>query len=135
MPETGRVRVVVEDERLATTMRRCEGIEVVAACEDGAGALAAIRGLRPDVAVLDVGDGLGILETLAGDGRRPRVLLLSDHPAGDLVFSALAAGAARLLLKEADPPDGRAAGTPGGGGGAGPPPPPPAAPARGRPPP
>jgi two-component system nitrate/nitrite response regulator NarL len=105
MPETGRVRVVVGDESVAATMRRCTGIEVVAECGDGAVALAAIRDLRPDVAVLDVLDGLGVLEALKGDGARPRVLLLSEHPAADLVFSALTAGAAGFLSKETDPED------------------------------
>jgi two-component system nitrate/nitrite response regulator NarL len=99
MQETGRVRVVVGDDSVAATMRRCAGIEVVAECQDATGALAAIRELRPDVAVLD---GLGVLEALDGDEERPRLLLLSEHPGGDLVFSALAAGAAGFLSKEDD---------------------------------
>jgi two-component system nitrate/nitrite response regulator NarL len=102
MQETGRVRVVVGDDSVAATMRRCAGLEVVADCQDATGALAAIRELRPDVAVLDVLDGLGVLEALDGDEERPRLLLLSEQPGGDLVFSALAAGAAGFLSKEDD---------------------------------
>src|SRR4051794_31438209 len=103
MPQNGHVRVVVTDESIATSMRRCHAIEVVAACGDSSEALRAIRALRPDVAVLDASDGFGVLEALAGDASRPRVVLLSERPDGEDVYSALAAGAAGYLAKDTDP--------------------------------
>jgi two-component system, LytTR family, response regulator len=72
--------IVVDDEpvarrRLRTLLQREEGVEIVAECEDGTGAIEAIRRLRPDVVFLDVQmpdlDGFDVIEALAP----------SEHPA------------------------------------------------------
>ena len=51
--------VVADDEPLAlelleSLLRGLDGVEVVGACRDGAEALATIRDVRPDLAVLDI---------------------------------------------------------------------------------
>ena len=73
---------------------------------DGREALAEIRRLQPDVAVLDLRmpelDALQVLSAVRRDGLGTRVVLLSAFLEGALVFHAVAAGAAAYLSKDAD---------------------------------
>src|SRR5215471_19192859 len=63
--------VVAEDELIArqaiTAMANACGIQVLAECKDGAEAVQAIQGLRPDIVFLDVEmpgiDGFGVLRS------------------------------------------------------------------------
>jgi two-component system, NarL family, nitrate/nitrite response regulator NarL len=81
-------------------------LELVGSATNGEEALAGLRRLEPDVAVLDVRmGGLGgkeILFAVKREGLATRVLLLSAYLADDLVYGALAAGAAGYLSKELD---------------------------------
>jgi two-component system nitrate/nitrite response regulator NarL len=90
------VRAVVEHPRL----------EIVGEASNGADALAQVRAREPDVAVLDVRmpglEGPEVLAELTAEGSRTRVLLLSAYTDGQLVYDALAAGAAGYLSKDAD---------------------------------
>lgn len=87
---SGRIRaIVVDDEpmalaRLARLLREEDGVEVVAECEDGASAIAALRSHRPDVAFLDIRmpgiDGLHVsANAVAGDTCVVYVTAHSEH--------------------------------------------------------
>lgn len=80
--------------------------ELVAEVADGRKALAEIRRLQPDVAVIDLKmpklDGLQVLNALQRDGLSTRVVLLSAFLEGSVVFEAVAAGAAAYISKDAE---------------------------------
>jgi two-component system nitrate/nitrite response regulator NarL len=73
---------------------------------DGRDALAAIGAARPDVAILcgtlDRLSGEQVLDAVARDGLGTRVVMIAARPEADQVYSALAAGAAGFLTKDAD---------------------------------
>ena len=104
-----RVRVYVADDHpvfrdgITGAIARRPEFELVGSSCDGRDALREIADLRPDVVVLDVRmPGLGGLEVLGAmerDGVGARVLLLSAFTESELVYSALAAGAAGYLTK------------------------------------
>lgn len=92
---SGIARAIADDRRL----------ELVGEAESGDGALARIREVEPDVALLDVRmpglDGIGLVRALVNEGTETRVLLLSAFTDGALIHEALAVGAAGYLSKEA----------------------------------
>jgi two-component system, NarL family, nitrate/nitrite response regulator NarL len=107
-----RIRVYLADdhplflEGIVRAVRERPELELVGSATNGEDALAGLRRLEPDVAVLDVRMGeLGgkeILCAVSREGLATRVLLLSAYLADDLVYGALAAGAAGFLSKEMD---------------------------------
>jgi two-component system, LytTR family, response regulator len=81
--------LVVDDEPLArrgirARLARIDGIEVVGECGDGREAIAAIRGLTPDLVFLDVQmpglDGFGVLEQIGADSM-PMVVFVTAYDA------------------------------------------------------
>lgn len=108
------MRVLVADdhplyrESVVRAVRERPEFELVAEVSDGRAALAEIKRLQPDVAVLDLKmpelDALQVLNALRRDGLGTRVVLLSAFLEGALVFQAVAAGAAAYLSKDADRP-------------------------------
>jgi len=106
------VRVFLADdhpiflEAVASAIRERADMELVGEARTGPDAVAGIRELRPDVALLDMRlrdlTGLDVLELAAGDGTRTRVVFLSAHVDSELVYAALAGGAAGYLSKEMD---------------------------------
>src|SRR5262249_3022855 len=82
------------------------GLELVGACADGVEALRLIREALPDVALLDGGmpelDGLAVLRHVVHEQLRTRIVLLSAAFDPELVYGALAEGAAGYLPKDAD---------------------------------
>src|ERR687887_2155284 len=112
MRPSRRIRVLLADdhplflEGIVRAVRERPCLELVGSATDGQEALAGLRGLRPDVAVLDVRMGAvgggEILAAAAREGLRTRVLFLSAYLEDDLVYGALAAGAAGYLSKEMD---------------------------------
>ena len=106
------LRVVVADDHplyRGGIVRALEGsgaFEVVGEAADGATALALIRDLVPDVAVLDVRmpglDGIDVVAALARQGPQVPVVLLSAFDEEPLVRSGLEAGAAAYVSKTAD---------------------------------
>jgi two-component system, NarL family, nitrate/nitrite response regulator NarL len=108
-------RVLVADDHpvyrsgLVAAIRERPELSLAAECEDGEDAVAAVRELRPDVALLDVRmrrlDGVGALERLGGARSPARVVFLSAFGEGEVVARALAAGAAGFLSKEAERED------------------------------
>jgi two-component system nitrate/nitrite response regulator NarL len=111
MTPARRLRVLIADnhplyrEALAGTVRQCPTLELVGERRDGADALEGIRDLHPDVAVLDLKmprlDGLAVLDAATRERIAVRILILSGYLGSDLVYAALAAGAAGYLSKDA----------------------------------
>jgi two-component system nitrate/nitrite response regulator NarL len=81
-------------------------LELVGQATNGRQALADLKSLQPDVAVIDMRiPGLSGLELVAAakrDAIKTRIVVLSAHVESDLVYRAIAAGAAGYLSKGAD---------------------------------
>ena len=103
------IRVLVADDHPLFRRAVVQAVEqraeltLVGAYSDGEGALAAIRELGPDVALLDVRmpglTGIEVLEAAAREELATRIVLLSGFPDSDAVYRAVAAGAAGFLVK------------------------------------
>jgi two-component system nitrate/nitrite response regulator NarL len=93
-------------EAILDAIRDHPELELVGSAAGGRDAAAGITALDPDVAVLDMRlrglSGHEVLDHVAGQERRTRVLFLSAHIESDLVYGALASGAAGYLSKEID---------------------------------
>ena len=111
MHRAERVRVVIAEEHplyregVVRAIRERPQLELAGEAADGRQALALIRELQPDVAVLDVKmpelDGLQVANAVDRDGLGTRVLMLSAFLDRQIVFQAVAAGAAGYLSKDA----------------------------------
>jgi two-component system nitrate/nitrite response regulator NarL len=112
MASARRVRVYLADdhpfflEGIVRAVRERPELELVGYATNGEDALAGLRRLKPDVAVLDMRmaglSGKEILAAAKRDGLATRILLLSAYLEDDLVYGAIAAGAAGYLAKEMD---------------------------------
>lgn len=91
-------------EGLVESIRERQGLELIGEAADGIDALARIRELSPDVAVLDLRlpgiDGMGVLKALRESESPTRVILLSAYSEGALVYEAMQDGAAGYLSKD-----------------------------------
>jgi DNA-binding NarL/FixJ family response regulator len=115
VPEDRPIRTVVVDDdplvRAALTLMLggAADVEVVAEAGDGREGLVEVRRTRPDVVLLDIRmprmSGLEVLEALADDPLRTRVIVLTTFDADEHVVRALTAGAAGFLLKDTAPPE------------------------------
>ena len=104
------IRVLVAEDHplyrkgLIESIEASSGLELAGEAVDGRQALEAIESIRPDVLVLDVRlpeiDGIEVLRRLEDEGR-PKVLMLSAHTDGDLVYDAFESGASGYLTKDA----------------------------------
>ena len=87
-------------------VRRRPELELVGQAADGRQALADLRSLRPDVAVIDMRmpglSGLDVLGAVRREKLETRIVFLSAHLDSDLVYRAIAGGASGYLSKEAD---------------------------------
>ncbi|MEU0491514.1 response regulator transcription factor [Nocardiopsis sp. NPDC006139] len=107
------VRVlIVDDEALMRAGLRLmvdgtDGIAVVGEASDGAGAVAQVAALDPDVVLMDVRmpgtDGLEAIRELRAAGSRARVIVLTAFDTDDYLLEALRGGAVSFLLKESPP--------------------------------
>src|SRR3954451_1589128 len=107
-----RIRVYVADDHpmfldaLVGAIGERADLELVGAAADGADAVAGIRDLSPEVAVLDMRlrrlTGEEVLRWATEHAAPTRILFLSAHIESDLVYRALAAGAAGYLSKDVD---------------------------------
>ncbi len=105
-----RVRVIVADdhpmfrEGVARAIRERPDLELVGEAADGREAVALVEDLQPDVALLDVRmpglQGMQALEAFQWRGAQVRVIFLSAFASGEIVHSAVAAGARAFLSKE-----------------------------------
>jgi two-component system nitrate/nitrite response regulator NarL len=106
------VRVLAADgqplyrDAVARAIRERPELELVGQAGDGREALEAIGAEQPDVALIDrtlTGlSGKQVLNAVARDRLRTRVVLIAAHAEPGEVYSALADGAAGYLTKEAD---------------------------------
>ncbi|WP_217201725.1 response regulator [Streptomyces buecherae] len=104
------VRVLVADDH--TVMRAGvvallapePGVEIVGEAANGAEAVAAVRALAPDVALLDlrmpVMDGVSATERIVASGASTRVLILTTYDTDAEIERAVEAGAVGYLLKD-----------------------------------
>ena len=106
-----RVTVVLADdhpvyrEGIARALHERADLELIAEAEDGHAALAAVRELQPDVALLDIRmpglDGLDVLHAVVRDEIPTRVIFLSAFVEQEVIYEAVARGAAGYLSKRA----------------------------------
>ena len=93
-------------DAIARVIAERADLERVAEAADGRAALAKIRELQPDVAVIDVRmpqlDGSDVLLALREEGLRTNVVFLSAFLDPKTVYDAVAAGANAYLSKEAE---------------------------------
>lgn len=108
-----RMRAVVAEDESIIRMDLVEsltsaGFDVVGEAGDGETALALIRGLLPDIALLDIQmpmlDGLQVAEAVLADGICP-VVMVSAFSQKQLVERAADAGAMGYLVKPVAPSD------------------------------
>lgn len=92
-------------EGLIRAIRSRPELEFVGEAGDGRAALEEIRRLAPAVALLDVKmpglDGTQVAHAVRRDNLATRVVLLSAHAPSDLIYRAIALGAAAYVSKEA----------------------------------
>ncbi|MFF0290372.1 response regulator [Streptomyces sp. NPDC005262] len=103
------IRVVVADDQelvrsgFAMILNAQPDIEVVAEAGDGAGAIAAVRRLAPEVALLDIRmpgtDGIEACRTISAE-TDCRTVMLTTFDSDEYVYEALHAGASGFLLKD-----------------------------------
>jgi two-component system, NarL family, nitrate/nitrite response regulator NarL len=107
------VSVVIADDHpvvlqgITEILRAQPDINVVAACNGGRDATAAIQQFTPDVAVLDIlmpdPSGLDVLESIKKDGIKTKVVLLTAVATDNHILAAMTSGAKGFLFKDAAP--------------------------------
>jgi DNA-binding NarL/FixJ family response regulator len=106
------VLIVDDEELIRTGLRAIINAEpeftVVGEAADGAEVLPLVRGLRPDVVMMDVRmpavDGIQATRSILGTvADPPRILVITTFENDDYVYEALRAGAGGFLLKRARP--------------------------------
>jgi len=101
---------IVDDNRLlreglASMLAEQADIAVIGAAASGRKALEQIRGLRPQVALIDIGmpgkDGIEVTQTLRKNLPEVKVVILGMVDVTDEIMACIEAGAAGYVLKEA----------------------------------
>jgi len=111
MAQDKRIRVLLADdhavfrEGVRLLLETQGGFEVVAEAATGDEAVELVRSLRPDIVLMDIGmpgmNGLDATRLIREEDAEARVLILTMHGTDEYFFSALDAGAAGYVLKEA----------------------------------
>ncbi len=103
---------VVDDQELVRAGFRMvldaqQDMVVVGEAGDGAAAVAAMAGARPDVVLMDIRmprmDGVEATRAVTALPDGPRVIVLTTFDLDEYAYAALKAGAAGFLLKDAGP--------------------------------
>ncbi|WP_236186183.1 response regulator transcription factor [Pseudomonas protegens] len=100
--------VIVDDHPLMRMAVRVvlerEGYEVVAECHTGADCIQAVRNLKPDLVILDLGipklDGFSVISRLRNAKSPANILVLTSSDARNYGMRCLQAGAAGFLCKD-----------------------------------
>src|SRR5579862_4236105 len=105
------IRVVIVDDHLVVraglkaVLRAARDIDVVGEGANGDEALALVERLDPDVLIMDLSmdgmDGAKATAALRERNARARVLILTMHPAEDVLLPVMSAGASGFLMKNA----------------------------------
>ena len=105
------IRVFVADDQgmvragLRSLVEGEPDLQVVGEAGDGEQAIAGVRRLRPEVALMDIRmpklDGLAAARKLIADEVPTRILILTTYDLDEYVFEALRAGASGFMLKDA----------------------------------
>lgn len=92
---------------LMNVFRSYSDIKIVAQCQDGLAAMAAIRENAPDIAMVDISmpglHGLDILTTVNAERLPTRVMFLTAAVSGTQIMEAISGGAKGILFKSASP--------------------------------
>lgn len=106
-----KIRVLLVDdhhivrEGLHALLAFYDDVQVVGDAEDGAGAVARVCELQPDIVLMDIAmpgmDGLEATRLIRQQSPQTAVLILSQHEERQYVLSLLQAGAAGYVLKRA----------------------------------
>jgi DNA-binding NarL/FixJ family response regulator len=109
------IRVALVDDQpivragLARILSPADGFEVVAECADGRQAVEELPGLRPDVILMDIRmpvlDGIAATEQLRRADDPLDVLVLTTFGEDEVLWGAIAAGAAGFVLKDCSAED------------------------------
>jgi DNA-binding NarL/FixJ family response regulator len=109
------IRVLIVDDQpvvragVARILGPADGFEVVAECDDGDEAVAAVADHWPDVVLMDVRmrrmDGVTATRQLRATADEPPILVLTTFDDDDVLWGALDAGAAGFILKDASAED------------------------------
>lgn len=107
------VSIVVADDHpvvlggIVSLLSEDKTFRLVASCTDSAQAIAAIRTLKPDLALLDMNmpnqNGLQVLKELVAENLPTRVIFLAASLTDKEIVAATAAGAYGIVLKESAP--------------------------------
>lgn len=107
------IRVLIADDHavvrrgLRTFLEVQGDIEVVGETGDGAGTVAAVADLHPDVVLLDLKlpgqDGVAVLRALRAAGATARALVVTSFTELSTTVPAVRAGAAGVVYKDVDP--------------------------------
>ena len=105
------IRIFVVDdlrllrEGLVSLLAEQEEITVIGTAASGSKALAKIKELRPDVALIDIGmpgkDGLAVTQALRREAPAVKVIILGMPDLNEEIMACIEAGAAGYVLKEA----------------------------------
>ena len=109
------VRILIADDHpmmrdgLRFNLGKHPGLNVIADAADGEAALALIRKLRPDIAILDVNmpklDGIALAREIASQRLSVRIIFLTLHEDEGLLRLAMKLGARGYLLKDSAMPE------------------------------
>lgn len=102
--------VLVDDHELVrvgirTLLHTIDAIKVVGECGDGLEAIFLLKKLQPDILILDISlkslNGIEVIQLIANQGIKVRILILSMHNNIEYVAKCLRNGAHGYLVKDA----------------------------------
>ncbi|MCG9968209.1 sporulation transcription factor Spo0A [Pelotomaculum terephthalicicum JT] len=112
MLEKKSIKVLIADdnrefcELLSSFIGKQDGLEIAGLANNGLQAIEMIHKHSPDVVVLDIImpqlDGIGVLESLAGAGNKPKVIMLTAFGQDSITCRALELGADYFIIKPFD---------------------------------
>jgi DNA-binding NarL/FixJ family response regulator/TolA-binding protein len=109
MAAADKIRILLADEDglrregLAAVLRETGQFEVIAQCPDGESALGEIRGLLPDVAIVDLNlprlHGIELVRCVRGESLGTKIIVLSGTGDDDIIREVVRSGGDGYLLK------------------------------------